>query len=644
MCSVYYDQAELEDDLYQEDEGDCEGSEVDSELEFHLYSQLHYSSNPGEMEALEDGEEPDERRNQDSLQQEDKTTDGDSAPEDTSTPPSPITGSLKRGPKEEKKKQVEKRKTRKSDRRSQTLSSSRFEEVIVIDSSPEVISISEDDTTDDENGVCASKGQRLGLLQTSTPAQQETKRRKSSPDVPFTLVSSSSESDSEESDSSFQSESSDSDDLESWMILGGGRQDGDQSISLNVEGDSVSHAGSVGEEGWLVSEKDKEAQIFNKDKGVRVTAQRFTSRYYTGKNVQCRNCNKTGHLSKNCPDPKASPCFLCGTIGHLSVECPNKHCNNCGQPGHLYQSCSERAYWHKQCHRCSMTGHFFDACPEVWRQYHVSTKNGPPVKKTGTDNGRYPAYCYNCSQKGHFGHECMRQRMFKGVYPSIPFICHYDNMEDIKCRLHRTKLKAKGMRENGYLSGPSQTPLTPGPLKKKQKVSHYKNNHQPNDGHQRTPKNPKSNPSHIFFHDKFMDSTPKTKKLKERESGGHVKAWKPKRPVPTSRGPLPKAKLVLDESDDLPRGGGPEENAERRKGKGRNRKKMKGPPLSMPDRQRDTRPEQLFRTGKKPRPTPKQPKVEKKRKWKNRADKQLGEQMYPDDEDLFTIKQRKRRR
>ncbi|CAG5939280.1 unnamed protein product [Menidia menidia] len=247
MCSVYYDQAELEDDLYQEDEGDCEGSEVDSELEFHLYSQLHYSSNPGEMEALEDGEEPDERRNQDSLQHEDKTTDGDSAPEDTSTPPSPITGSLKRGPKEEKKKQVEKRKTRKSDRRSQTLSSSRFEEVIVIDSSPEVISISEDDTTDDENGVCASKGQRLGLLQTSTPAQQETKRRKSSPDVPFTLVSSSSESDSEESDSSFQSESSDSDDLESWMILGGGRQDGDQSISLNVEGDSVSHAGSGAE-------------------------------------------------------------------------------------------------------------------------------------------------------------------------------------------------------------------------------------------------------------------------------------------------------------------------------------------------------------------------------------------------------------
>ncbi|GLD66431.1 zinc finger CCHC domain-containing protein 7 [Lates japonicus] len=123
------------------------------------------------------------------------------------------------------------------------------------------------------------------------------------------------------------------------------------------------------EEGsWLVSDKDKEAQIYNKDRGARVATQRLSNRYYTSKNVHCRNCNKTGHLSKNCPEPKKlSACFLCGTPGHLAVECPSKHCNNCGLPGHLYESCTERAYWHKQCHRCSMKGHFFDACPEIWR-------------------------------------------------------------------------------------------------------------------------------------------------------------------------------------------------------------------------------------------------------------------------------------
>lgn len=45
------------------------------------------------------------------------------------------------------------------------------------------------------------------------------------------------------SDSSDLSDSDDSDDLENWMILGRGNQDGDQSISLNLEGKFDSNAG-----------------------------------------------------------------------------------------------------------------------------------------------------------------------------------------------------------------------------------------------------------------------------------------------------------------------------------------------------------------------------------------------------------------
>lgn len=52
-----------------------------------------------------------------------------------------------------------------------------------------------------------------------------------------------------------------------------------------------------------------QAQIFNRDKGARFAVQRVPNRYYTGKSVQCRNCNKMGHLSKNCPEPKVSTAY-----------------------------------------------------------------------------------------------------------------------------------------------------------------------------------------------------------------------------------------------------------------------------------------------------------------------------------------------
>lgn len=67
--------------------------------------------------------------------------------------------------------------------------------------------------------------------------------------VSVTSDSSSSESESEEpeskSASSESSDSSDSEGLENWMILGRENQDGDQSISLNLEGVCVSGSGTT---------------------------------------------------------------------------------------------------------------------------------------------------------------------------------------------------------------------------------------------------------------------------------------------------------------------------------------------------------------------------------------------------------------
>lgn len=63
----------------------------------------------------------------------------------------------------------------------------------------------------------------------------------SSPD----LDSGDSDSNLDSSDSSDLSDSSDSDDLENWMILGQGNEDGDQSISLNLEGKVDGNAGEL---------------------------------------------------------------------------------------------------------------------------------------------------------------------------------------------------------------------------------------------------------------------------------------------------------------------------------------------------------------------------------------------------------------
>lgn len=583
---MYQDRGELEDDLYREDEADSDGSEVNSELEFHLYSQLHYSSNAGNIEEQENEGEEAESQETLPLHLTEKPSEGEREHTAESRPQSPHASDLERHLKKKKtKKKRDEQKKRKDIPKSQG-ASSLFEEVIVIDSSPEVISISEGDTADDSEGVCALKGRSARPLLSSTPAGQGTQKKKKSPRGPVTVDSSSSDSDSEDlkpkSESSDSSESSsesssDSDGVENWMILGRGKQDGDHSISLNLEGGSDNNADAEEHGTWLVSEKDKAAQIYNKDKSSRIPVFRLPNRYYTDKSVHCRNCNKTGHLSKNCPEPrKLASCFLCGTPGHLGNQCPNRHCNNCGLPGHLYDSCSERSYWHKQCHRCRMTGHFFDACPEIWRQYHITTKPGVPVKQLGEDHGRSPAYCSNCSKKGHFGHACTRQRMFNGTYPSTPFINHYDNMEDINRRKHRIKMKIKELKQNGLIPPNTETPPTPGPPKKKQKLDHYKtnNHHRPHYSNNHTP-----NRSHIFFkdnHDFKATATKKDKhnKYKQQETTSNVKPWKPKRPVPTSRDPPPK--LVLDEADDFPRGRGRDDNmVMKKKKKGKKTKKAK---------------------------------------------------------------------
>lgn len=202
------------------------------------------------------------------------------------------------------------------------------------------------------------------------------------------------------------------------------------------------------------------------------------------------------------------------------------------------------------------------------------------------------------------------------------------------------------MRRNGDLSAASPAPSTPRPPMKKQKINNPNNSPHPKHTPHRIPNSYRPSPKHIIFNeDDFNDVTPKIKMSKLPKSGGSAKPWKPKRAVPTSGDPLPPSKLVVDEADDFPRGGGPQEN---KGAKMKKRKyKTKQVPLSVPDG--DWRPDNVWRTGGKGSQGPKsKAQTGEKKRWKNRslktAKRQLGRPTYSEEDNLFLIKQRKRSR
>ncbi|XP_061883212.1 zinc finger CCHC domain-containing protein 7 [Entelurus aequoreus] len=345
FCS-YQDRQEFEDDLYRGDGEESQASEASSDLEFRLYGQLHYSSKE------QDGE----------LHVSEKAAETVVTGKVPNSPPSSETV------KHKSKKGVKQKKKREVPQVPRPLSP--FEEVVVIYTSPEVITISDSDTSDDDddnNGVCALKGSGKPPKQTSNQ-DQKASLKTVAVSAPVLVDSSSSTSESE-SEWESESDSSDSDSLENWMILGGGKQDGDNCISLNLEVGhdlrsdvEADHSGN-----WLVLEKDKKAQIQNKQ-GVRRAPPRFSNqhnRYYTG---VCHRCKRTGHLSKNCPNAEkmSLSCYLCGGSDHQVQTCPNQHCKNCGLPGHVQHSCNERPLYDKWCDRCGIKGHFSNGCPEQW--------------------------------------------------------------------------------------------------------------------------------------------------------------------------------------------------------------------------------------------------------------------------------------
>ncbi|MEQ2217609.1 hypothetical protein XENOCAPTIV_016524 [Xenoophorus captivus] len=98
----------------------------------------------------------------------------------------------------------------------------------------------------------------------------------------------------------------------------------------------------------------------------------------------CYNCHRSGHISRDCKEPRKEReqlCYTCGKAGHMARDCDHANeqkCYSCGGFGHIQKLCDK-----VKCYRCGEIGHVAVHC-----------------SKASETN------CYNCGKAGHLAKEC----------------------------------------------------------------------------------------------------------------------------------------------------------------------------------------------------------------------------------------------
>ncbi|XP_076375487.1 uncharacterized protein LOC117219401 [Megalopta genalis] len=147
-------------------------------------------------------------------------------------------------------------------------------------------------------------------------------------------------------------------------------------------------------------------------------------------NVKCNNCNKEGHQTYNCTEPRKPPrCHMCGTQGHTERKCPKKMCLTCGKSQGTFRKTCEFCCT-LYCDMCRAIGHESTECPDHWRRFHQTTQNSEIRIPENLSEVMKPPdllFCCNCTQRGHDSSTCHDYR-WSQHFPTPAFVTNYTDV------------------------------------------------------------------------------------------------------------------------------------------------------------------------------------------------------------------------
>ena len=121
----------------------------------------------------------------------------------------------------------------------------------------------------------------------------------------------------------------------------------------------------------------------------------------------CYNCQKTGHISRDCPEEKKA-------YGGRSNGGYNNDSN--GRDGYKTYGQSNQDSGSRSCYNCQKTGHISRDCPEERKP------RGGNYSSYAGNASRSNDGCYKCGDKGHMSKECTKDiQCFKCKQISIYF-------------------------------------------------------------------------------------------------------------------------------------------------------------------------------------------------------------------------------